>query len=188
MTASQALIGFMKVKILPQLDFLVKAPRSEWIRAAAVIAAIGLFGLMFNTRFGIFLDVAETRCLPERVYVGYPRTTNLDRGGIVSFRAHNRVMFDLMTGNRIAKLIAGDPGDHVISNKDGAFVNGVMVGERNPTTLKNLAAKGKTPIDMDRVLQPGELFVVGTLPRSFDSRYWGVLPEASVDRLVKALF
>ena len=56
MTASQALIGFMKVKILPQLDFLVKAPRSEWIRAAAVIAAIGLFGLMFNTRFGIFFD------------------------------------------------------------------------------------------------------------------------------------
>lgn len=188
MIASPVFASFVKLKFLSRLDFLLKAPRGELVRAAAVVAIIGLFGLMFNTRFGVFLDVAETRCMPERVYLGYPRTEKLERGDIVSFRANNRQMFDLMTGNRIAKIIAGIPGDHVVSNRDGAFVNGVQVGERNPISLKNLAAKGKTPIDIDRVLLPGELFVVGTLPRSFDSRYWGVLPEASVDRMVKALF
>lgn len=178
----------LRDRILPRLDFLIKAPKRELLRAAAIVAVLGLLGLIFNSQFGIFLDVAETRCMPERVYLGYPRTETLNRGDIVSFRANNRVMLDLFTGHRIAKIIAGVPGDRVVSNGDGAFVNGVKVGERNPISLKNLALKGKEPVNMDRILQPGELFVVGTLPRSFDSRYWGVLPEANVDRLVKALF
>lgn len=175
-------------KVHARLQFLIKAPRRELLRAAAVVSVLGLAGLAFNTQFGIFLDLAETRCLPERVYLGYPRSETLNRGDIVSFRANNRLMLDLLTGNRIAKIVAAVPGDYVVSNESGAFVNGVQVAQRNPASLANLASKGKAPINVDRVLEAGELFVVGTLPRSFDSRYWGVLPESNVDRLVKALF
>lgn len=175
-------------QLLPRLDFLFNAPRRQLMRAASVAGAIGLLGLMFNTHFGLYLDLAETRCLPARVYLGYPRTEFLERGDIVSFRADSQIMFGLMTGNRMAKVIAGVSGDHVLSDATGAFVNGVRVGDRNPLSLKNLTAKGKAPIDMDRDLADGEIFVVGTLPRSFDSRYWGVMPALSVDRLMVALF
>lgn len=178
----------VKTKLLPRLDFLLKAPRRDLLRGGAVVVAIGLMGVMFKTQFGLFIDMAETRCLPERVYVGYPRTDILNRGDIVSFRANNRMMFDLMTGNRIAKIVAGVAGDYVKSNEMGTFVNGHKLGERSPISIKNLAAKGKQPLDVDRVLQPGEIFVLGTLPRSFDSRYWGVMAASSVDRLVIALF
>jgi conjugal transfer pilin signal peptidase TrbI len=179
--------ALFRTRVLPRLAFLVNAPKRELVKAGVVVGALGLFGLMFNTQFGVFLDLNETRCMPERLYVGFPRTETLKHGDIVSFRADNRMMFDLMTGNRVAKIVAGLPGDHVVSNAQGAFVNGVPVGQRNPISLQKLADKGKVPVNMDRVLQPGELFVVGTLPRSFDSRYWGVMPEARVDRLVKAI-
>ena len=173
---------------LRHLDFLFKATRPELIRAGAVVLVFGIFGLMFNTQFGVFLDLSETRCMPEHVYLGYPRRDELERGDIVSFRASNRIMFDLMSGKRIAKIIAGVAGDYVTSNENGAFVNGVKVGERNPISLQNLNAKNKSPINMDRVLLPGELFLVGTLPRSFDSRYWGVASALSVDRLILPIF
>lgn len=178
---------FVRDSILPHFAFLFRASQKELIRAGSVVAILGALGLMFNTQYGIFLDVAETRCLPEYLYVGYPRGEELHRGDVVSFKANEHVMFNLMTGNRIAKVISGMAGDHVVSNSDGVFINGKLIAKRNPISLKNLAAKGKKPVDMDRVLEPGELFVMGTLPRSFDSRYWGVLRASTVDRLVKPL-
>lgn len=182
-----SLSSLFQTRFLPRLSFLTHAPKRELFKGGLVTVSIALFGLMFNTQFGLFLDLNEARCMPERLYVGFPRTQSLRHGDIVSFRADNRMMFDLMTGSRVAKIVAAMPGDHVVSNEEGAYVNGVLVAERNPISLQNLADKGKTPINLDRVLEEGEIFVVGTLPRSFDSRYWGVMPESRVDRLVKAI-
>jgi len=180
-------VSFVRESILPHLAFLFKASRKELITAGTVVAMLGAVGLVFNTQYGMFLDMAETRCLPEHLYLGYPMEGELERGDVVSFKANDRIMFSMMNGKRIAKMIAGMPGDHVVSNSSGLFINGKFIAKRHPTSLKNLAAKGKQPVDIDRVLAPGELFVIGTLPRSFDSRYWGVLPASTVDRMVKPL-
>jgi len=180
-------VNFVRRSVLPHFAFLFKATKKELITAGTVVVMLGAVGLVFNTQYGMFLDVAETRCLPEHLYLGYPREAELKRGDVISFKANDRIMFNIMTGKRIAKVIAGMPGDHVVSNRSGLFINGKFIAKRHPTSLKNLAAKGKQPVDMDRVLAPGELVVIGTLPRSFDSRYWGVLPASTVDRMVKPL-
>jgi conjugal transfer pilin signal peptidase TrbI len=174
-------------RALARLQFLVEVPRRDLQRALLVAMVIGFFGWVFNTRFGLFLDVAETRCMPERLYLGYPMARNIQRGDVVSFKADNRMMFDLMTGYRITKIVAAMPGDHVRSSEAGVFINGQKVAERHPQSLDRLTQLNKVPIDLDRVLMAGEIFVLGTLPRSFDSRYWGVIPEARVDKFVKAL-
>ncbi|TXH34438.1 MAG: hypothetical protein E6Q94_04705 [Burkholderiaceae bacterium] len=180
-------VSFVRKAVLPHFAFLFRATRRELITAGTVVVMLGSAGLFFNTQYGMFLDMAETRCLPEHLYLGYPRDAELKRGDVVSFKANDRIMFNIMTGKRIAKVIAGMPGDHVVSNSSGLFINGKFIAKRHPTSLKNLAAKGKQPVDIDRVLAPGELVVIGTLPRSFDSRYWGVLPASTVDRMVKPL-
>jgi len=167
--------------------FLVEVPQRERQRAVLVALAIGAAGWVFNSRFGLFLDVAPTRCMPEWLYLGYPMSRGLERGDVVSFRADSRMMFDLMTGQRIAKIVAAMPGDHVSSTAAGVFINGRKAAERHDHSLSRLAALGQRPIDVERVLQAGEIFVLGSLPRSFDSRYWGVMPVARVDRFVKAL-
>lgn len=179
--------SFMRDRVIPHFSFLLKASKAEKIKAGVIAGLIGTFGLMFNTQFGVFLDVAETRCMPEYIYLGYPKVGQINKGDVVSFRANSRQMFDLMTGKRIAKIVAGTAGDHVVSNQDGVFVNGTFIAKRNSISLQNLSAKGMQPVNLDKVLAEGELFVIGTLPRSFDSRYWGVLPESSVDRFIKPI-
>ena len=171
--------------IARKLRFLTHAPKREYQRAFVVIMALGFFGWIFNTHFGLYLDLAETRCMPERLYVGYPRSdVPLKAGDVVSFRASNRIMLDLMTGKRIAKIVAATAGDHVVSNEKGVWINGKELLQRNALSLEKIAAKNKKPVNIDKTLETGELFVIGTLPRSFDSRYWGLLPERYVDRKV----
>lgn len=187
MSTLRSPVKFVRESVLPHFAFLFEATQKELITAGTVVAMLGAVGLVFNTQYGMFLDIAETRCLPEHLYLGYPREAELKRGDVVSFKANDRIMFNIMTGKRIAKVVAGMQGDHVVSNSSGLFINGKFIAKRHPTSLKNLAAKGKKPVDMDRVLATGELVVIGTLPRSFDSRYWGVLPASTVDRMVKPL-
>jgi conjugal transfer pilin signal peptidase TrbI len=170
-----------------RLDFLIKAPAGQLWRAFWVASGLGMTGLMFNTNFGLFLDSAETRCMPERLYMGYPLWREIRQGDVVSFKADNQMMFDLMTGKRITKIVAARQGDHVRSDSSGVFINDERVAVRHHNSLENLALKGNDPININRELLKGEVFVLGVLPRSFDSRYWGPMPEGRIDRLVKPL-
>lgn len=177
----------LAVYVRPRLAFLIDAPRSTLFKAAFVVGLSALVGLSFSTGFGLFLATAEMRCMPERLYVGFPRNEVLRKGDLVSYRANSKMMLGLMTGSRVGKMVVGVPGDRVVSNSKGVRINGVLVGVRNPISMGNLAKLGKEPVDVDKVLAPGELFVMGTLPRSFDSRYWGVLKDEAVDRQLKGL-
>lgn len=170
-----------------KFEFLTRASKGQLLRATCATAVFAMAGVWFGQNSGVFVDVSDIRCLPEYVYIGYPKTKSFERGQIVSFVATDHTMFGLFTGKRAAKIIAGLPGDMVISNAAGAFVNGIKVGDRSSVTLQNMANKHLVAINMNRRLLPGELFVMGTLPRSFDSRYWGPIPAADVDRLVKAV-
>jgi conjugal transfer pilin signal peptidase TrbI len=42
--------------------------------------------------------------------------------------------------------------------------------------------------DRTEIVPPSQLFMVGTLPHSFDSRYWGFLPQNSVTGSVYPIF
>ena len=174
-------------RFMRHFDFLLHAPKRELIKGAFVVAVITAAGVMFSNQYGLFLDFSEMRCMPEYVYLGYPKTHELHRGDLVSFVATGDTMLGLFNGKRIAKMIVGVPGDLVVSDEHGAFINGAKVAERNPLTLANMQRKNAAPVNMNRRIEPGELFVVGTLPRAFDSRYWGVLPANRVDRMVKAV-
>lgn len=173
--------------IQKRLGFLLNTSKPELIRAGAFASVSALLCVGFSSYFGLFIDISEIRCLPEVVYVGYPRPENLSRGDVVSFVASRHLMFGAFNGHRIAKIVVAMAGDSVHSDESGVTVNGKKIAERNPHTLERMQVRGFTPLNMDRVLKPGELFVMGVMPRSFDSRYWGVVQDRAVDRLVKPL-
>lgn len=170
-----------------KLAFLVNAPKAELIRALLVIPVVGGLVYGFSDNFGLYLDTAETRCLPETVYVGYPRSSQLKHGDVVSFIATDTQMFGIYTGKRIAKVITGMTGDTIRSDESGVWVNGKQIALRSDVTLAKLQVRSLAPLNINRKLEVGELFVMGTMPRSFDSRYWGVLHDSDVERLVKPL-
>lgn len=169
------------------LGFLVRVERKEKIKAAYVLVLTILAITVFAKFFGVFIDTSELRCLPERVYVGYPKTRSTEVGDIVSFVSTERQTLGIFRGHRLAKIVMAKAGDRVTSNDQGVFINGKFIAPRSAISLQKLKDRKLTPINMDRILDSGEIFLMGTMPRSFDSRYWGTIHEQDVERFVKAI-
>ena len=169
------------------LGFLIRIDRKQMLHAALTLVLTIAFTAMFAKWFGVFIDTSEVRCMPERVYVGYPKTRESHVGDMVSFVSTDRETLGLFRGIRVGKIVKAQAGDWVVSDARGVFINGVFIASRNPISLDKLKTLKVTPINMNRVLKPGELFLMGTLPRSFDSRYWGVVNESMIDRFLKAV-
>jgi conjugal transfer pilin signal peptidase TrbI len=157
-------------------------------------AVLIVMTLMHNR---IALDLQPLRCLPWRVYwldPGMPREIN--RGDILYFIPGELMRVPGLKPEdqpfeytRVSKIVAGLPGDEVEVWEDDVLVNGRSIAEWipevsgipvkqkyiHPITSEKL---GKEPQDFVRafVVPEGAVFMVATEERSFDGRYWGVLP------------
>lgn len=171
-------------KAVLSLDFLLYSSGRQRMMFIAVAAACMFSGLNFLGNYGVFFDFQEARCLPERLYLGYPRNNEIQRNDVVSFIATQESMAGLFNGERIAKLAAGLPGDKVVSDETGVTINGLKVAERNPLTLGRMLKRGAVPVSVNKTLGEDEVFLLGTLPRAFDSRYWGVFKKSRIDRMM----
>ena len=86
----------------------------------------------------------------------------------------------------ILKEVAGVPGDRVTIRDGLVRINGKVVVQGFP-----LAAdyhRAVKDFERDEVIPPGEFFMVGVLPLSNDSRYWGSLDAARVAGFAYRLF
>lgn len=159
----------------------------EWFKCVLVIAAFGIFGKVFS-EYGIYLDISDLRCLPEYLYAAQPRAgARLEKGQVVSFVASRDEMMGWYSGKRIAKLLIAKEGDHVQSDESGVRINGELIAVRSNITLGKIEARKGNPVSINRILTHGEIFLMGTQPRSFDSRYWGVMQDSHIDKLVTPL-
>lgn len=132
----------------------------------------------FREHYRIGVDFTSIRCMPERVYwvkLGAPK--EVSRGDIIAFVAPKGLMLPKFDGKMIAKQVAGLPGDVVIVKNDRAYVNGKLVGD---LILNSKLGRGPGAFDRTEVVPPGKLFVIGTMPRSYDGRYWGFLDRRSL--------
>ncbi|GMG94827.1 conjugal transfer pilin signal peptidase TrbI [Cupriavidus metallidurans] len=132
----------------------------------------------FRKHYQIGLDLTPIRCMPERLYwvkLGAPKS--VQRGDIIAFIAPKGLMLEPFNGKMIAKQVAGLPGDTVRVTNDRAYVNGKYIGD---LVLNQKLGRGPGAFDREEVVPPGKLFVIGTLPRSYDGRYWGFLDQRSL--------
>ena len=169
--------------LLARIEFLRKITSKQLLGFAFGILSCAWLGHLFNESFGIMLDVSEIRCLPETVYVGYPSDGAIQKGDLVSFVATPANMAGLFVGSRIIKQVAAVPGDLVETQEDGlVLINGRPSGRRNEITLQKMQKRGAQLVSFSGVVPAGHYFVMGTLPRSFDSRYWGLLEGRLIDK------
>lgn len=148
----------------------------RWRFVAVVAVPTIAFCLLFNHlfHFGRDMQVSGKRSTTNVLYLIPRFRVEPEVGDWVAFRAARMVppFHDGMTV--VKKLIAG-PGDHVELTAQSLTVNGNTVLKNE---LTRIGVEAGTPVDLqplDRVLGAGEYFVVGTHPRSYDSRFWGVL-------------
>ena len=135
-----------------------------------------------SERYRIAFDVAEVKCLPQRLFLVDLQDRDVSRGDYVAFRSGQMEPY-FPNGTLIVKILAGVPGDRATVDENGASVAGVDWGPLHYLKPRaRLAEEGRTPEDYHRseTIAPGTYWVMAPLPGSYDSRYWGAINEEQI--------
>ncbi len=126
--------------------------------------------------------VRGANCLPYGHFLISRRDRELHRGDYVAFTAEQMEPF-YRNGTLAVKIVAGIPGDHVVVRTEGIWINGRYWGALvHVQPGKRLRSLGRRPADYvrDETVPPHQLWVMGTSPDSYDSRYWGEISDDQV--------
>jgi conjugal transfer pilin signal peptidase TrbI len=150
------------------------------LKAMPVLAAVLSLGAYLGDRFHLGIDDQKELCLPggHRWFLIDRHDQNIWRGDLIAFQADERMAPWFPVGRVVVKIATGVTGDHVEVDGDHTVVNGVAVSNGLALSEK----LGKTPSDFTRQVNiPGNaIWVTGSHPRSFDSRYWGFVYERQI--------
>jgi len=137
----------------------------------------------FAARYRIWTDaVLGQNCLPYRTFLVDLKDRHIRRGDYIVFSSRQMQPF-YPNGTRVAKLVAGIPGDHILVNAQGVWVNEKYWGElTHVSTGARLWKMGRRATDYrrDERVPDGHFWMMGTKPRSYDSRYWGYITDEQV--------
>lgn len=140
-----------------------------WLLAVKLVGAFVHLGV----------DPQPTPCLPWRYFiVGQQIPDSIERGKIYMYRAYRIPM--MPNGIHVAKYAGAIAGDHVVVNEQGIFVNGHLWGPLN----KEVMMKGRMTMDdvrADYVVPTGKVLMLGTMPNTWDGRYWGLVKLDQID-------
>jgi type IV secretory pathway protease TraF len=79
------------------------------------------------------------------------------------------------------KMVAGMPGDWITTSPSGTYINGKLIPHSAPLLEQHY------PYGTFQ-LGPSDLWVVGRDPRSWDSRYFGPVPETLINATAKPIW
>ncbi|WP_457569586.1 S26 family signal peptidase [Desulfurobacterium sp.] len=96
----------------------------------------------------------------------------IERGDLISFiyDGPEFPLYHLTDGTLLLKYVWGLPGDKLTVDSQYVKINGQILGR-----VLHTDCEGR-PVDYFHyagIIPPGKYFVMGTIKRSFDSRYWG---------------
>jgi len=150
-----------------------------WLTLAVIAAACvgtgeGLRAL--SHRFQIGVDTQNEPCMPGRINLISIDGAAPRRGELVAFRTDRAAPYLTMT-EMMGKQVVGLPGDRYRVKNRFYYVNEEPRGRLNLCDRRYVA---RYCDDRDGVVPTGEMLVWTAHPNSFDSRYWGPLPQATV--------
>jgi len=144
--------------------------------SVVTIGALTVVGLEATAgQWTIATDVQKYySCLPYQLYLvsTLRGKDEIATGNLVQFRAPDYVE-RLTNAYEVIKIVAAVEGDSwkVLDNE--LFINGVHWG---PLYLTTAIGKRIGDFDGEGIVPSGHIYVLGTNPSSYDSRYWGSLP------------
>lgn len=143
---------------------------------------------VFNLRFAV--ELQKQSCLPFTVaLIRYHDVKEFRRGDIVAFSPTGNQMGELFNEKLVVKMIGAVPGDTVEVNDGGLKINERYFG---PLDVAKSAAKylkrDISSFARKEIVPEGQLLMVGTLPRTFDGRYWGLIKQEAILGTVYPIF
>lgn len=149
-----------------------------YARRAAACALVVLVAVLsleaVQSRWKIAYDQSEHACLdPYRFFLVTLGRVVPSAGDIVTFKTRGVPLFS--DGTHFTKKVMATEGAVVRAERDGVWVDGVWL-PYTQNAVDRLAEAGVSPAAERAdtyVVGPGQAFVIGTNPRSYDSRYYG---------------
>jgi len=156
------------------------ATRKRWTPWTVINITCGAFlgWVAFYAVLGSFIhfgfDPQENRCLPWRLFiVRTAAPTSVHRGTLYQYYAEHIPL--MPEGTRVVKYAAAVAGDTVDVDADGVRINGTNWGPLNSLVLDK-AHLTVQQVTKHYVVPAGKVLMLGTLPRSYDGRYFGLIP------------
>ncbi|NVP00690.1 signal peptidase I [Photobacterium damselae subsp. damselae] len=152
-----------------QLNLLIKMC---WITIGLI-----LFFKVLASNINLYVDTQKEKCLPYTYYLFIKGVSEYKSGSIYSFESKNIPFFK--DGSRLGKILLAKEGDLITINKDGLFVNEHLITKDTLVHAKKLN-KEVSSFYTSYTIPKGKLFMYGTAPNSFDSRYYGLIDSKSL--------
>lgn len=151
-----------------------------WFSTLGTVLGLIFIAATFNFRIGI--PMQDVNCLPYKAMLLHQvKPSTIERGEFITFQPQQNRMAARFNGQYVTKLVGGVAGDTIKVVGGVLYINGKNYGglEIAENAAKLLHVDVST-FERTAVVPVGYLFMVGTLPHSFDSRYWGFLPISEV--------
>lgn len=164
-----------------------RSRRALWLSAVLLIALLTAVGYG-SARYRLGIDTqARVSLAPHRVFLvdTWQGPEDITQGDLVAFRAQGLAPW-FRDGQLLVKHAAGVPGDWVTVDAEHVWINGLCLADglalaatlnRDPTRLQR---HERVPVE--------HFWMLGETVDSFDSRYWGFLPQSRVVGKAYALF
>lgn len=170
---------FEGMRVRHDLHFTMP-PKSWFFKVIAISILLFFCGWLFSLRYSIGVNGQIVGCIQGNFFLVDHKDRVPKQGKIFAYRSMQAEPV-YPNGTLMAKYLAAGPGDTVevtpdfrILVNEKQFTRGLPhLKDADDETLKNFIGK--------RVLKADEYWVLGDLPMSFDSRYWGAI---RVDQLV----
>jgi len=151
-------------------------------KASVVVFSISLFlmaGILFLHFTTWQLVFSPQPSLGHHVFIcNYETPKTMERGDKISFDFPYNTFF-YKKDDPFIKIIGCLPGDKLTVDKGkNYFCNGEWLGKARDTSSDG---KGVSNFEFSGEVPANKIFVYGTHPKSYDSRYWGFLDVAAVD-------
>ena len=163
----------MSVKVLDESDAAQRAWRILF--AIPLLWGVISVGQSLTARYSIGFDDQKDLCLKgnHRLFLIDHWDRTFQKEDLIAFKADNRMTPFFSLETTFIKRVKGVEGDEVGKRGEILTVNGQKVGEGFPLTNH----PGVTQVIDHRPfrVQPLTYWAMGDQPKSFDSRYWGVV-------------
>lgn len=151
-----------------------------WTISAVLLALVTACGLWFQAHCRIVVDPQVTPSLDNRLFLIDIDDRTPVTGAVFAFRTRGTAPV-FPDGTQFAKVMAGVPGDTVEITADFAvLVNGTEVARGMPFFNGQDVEMIRRKFVGKKKLAADEYWMMGTNPKSFDSRYWGVMHEDQI--------
>lgn len=147
-------------------------------KAFLIGAAILFFISWFESRFRVGIDAQMVRCFPDHKYFFVDmkyKSPEVDQ--IIAYKAKGLEPY-FRDGTMMAKIVSGMPGDHLIINDDGVFINGQLKA-KGFAQISRLNKPLKS-LFKDEIIPDDHYFLLAPAPESYDGRYWGYINKDQI--------